>query len=101
MLWHQEDDTIYAVPERTDSLAHVVPLGAIVKRQPIHALDTEEVVRYVAALDDTSLPSAPMIWQDPEHGRIQTTLHREQVLSVQSTYDKRWIATATGAPGLK
>ena len=81
VLWHEEDDTIYAVPQRTESLAHVVPLSAIVKRRPIHGLDTAEVAVYVAALDDASLPPAPLVWQDPAHARIQATLHRKQVLS--------------------
>jgi hypothetical protein len=98
VLWHQEDDTIYAVPQRTDSLAHVVPLSAIVKRQPIHGLDTAEVAVYVAALDDASLPAAAMSWQDPDHGHIQATLRRQQALSVQTTYDKGWIAFANGKP---
>jgi hypothetical protein len=98
VLWHEEDDTIYAVPQRTESLAHVVPLSAIVNRQPLHGQDTDDVARYVAALDDASLPSAPMTWADPDHGRIQTTLHHDQVLSIQSTYDKGWIAVANGTP---
>ncbi len=98
MLWHEEDNIIYAIPQRTESLAHVVPLSAIVNRQPLHGQDTGDVARYVAALDDASLPSAAMGWTDPDHGHIQTTLHREQVLSVQSTYDKGWIAFANGSP---
>jgi hypothetical protein len=96
VLWHEEDDTIYAVPQRTKSLAHVVPESAIVKRKPIHGLDTEEVERYVAALDDASLPGDVMAWPDPNHGHIDTILHPGQVLSIQSTYDKGWIATANG-----
>ena len=40
VLWHEEDDTIYAIPQRTKSLAHVVPESAIVIRQPINGLDT-------------------------------------------------------------
>jgi hypothetical protein len=98
VLWHEEDDTIYAVPQRTESLAHVVPMNAVVQRPPINGLDTDEVVRYVAALDDVSLPAAAMVWTDPDHGRIQATLHRDQVVSVQSTYDKGWIAFADGKP---
>ena len=27
VLWHDEDDTIFAVPQRSPSLAHVVPRG--------------------------------------------------------------------------
>ncbi len=98
VLWHEEDDTIYSVPERTKSLAHVVPESAIVKRQPIHGLDTEEVAQYVAALDDPALPGDVMTWPDPNRGHIDTTLHPGQVLSIQSTYDKGWIATANGKP---
>jgi hypothetical protein len=98
VLWRDGGDTIYAIPERTASLAHVVPMSAIVKREPMNALDTDQVARYVAALDDASLPSAEMTWQDPGHGRILTTLHAGQALSVQSTYDKGWIAVANGRP---
>jgi hypothetical protein len=96
VLWHEEDDTIYGVPQRTKSLAHVVPESAIVKRKPIHGLDTEEVERYVGALNDASLPADVMVWPDPNHGHIDTMLHPGQVLSIQSTYDKGWIATANG-----
>jgi hypothetical protein len=98
VLWRIEDDTIYSVPERTKSLAHVVPESAIVKRQPIHGLDIDEVAGYVAALDDASLPADVMAWPDPNHGHIDTALRPGQVLSIQSTYDKGWIATANGKP---
>jgi hypothetical protein len=98
VLWHAEDDTIYAVPQRTKSLGHVVPEAAIVQRQPIHGLDTDEVARYVAALDDPALPGDVMTWPDPNRGHIDTILHPGQVLSIQSTYDKGWIATANGKP---
>ena len=98
VLWHEEDDTIYGVPQRTKSLGHVVPESAIVKRKPIHGLDTAEVERYVGALNDASLPTDVMVWLDPNHAHIDTTLHPGQVLSIQSTYDKGWIATANGKP---
>jgi hypothetical protein len=98
VLWHEEDDTIYSVPQRTRSLAHVVPLSAIVMRKPIHGLDTEDVVRYVAALDDPALPPAELTWRSPSEARINATVHPGQVVSVQSTYDKGWIASANGRP---
>jgi hypothetical protein len=41
VLWHDEDDTIFGVPQRSRSLAHVIPREAVVVRQPIHGLDTE------------------------------------------------------------
>lgn len=98
VLWHQEDDTVYAVPQRTNSLAHVVPESAIVKRQPVNGLDTDDVAHYVAALDDPTLPADVMTWPDPNHGHVDTTLHPGQVLSIQTTYDQGWIARANGKP---
>ncbi len=98
VLWHEEDDTIYAVPQRTTSLAHVVPQNAIVKKQPIHGLDVDETAGYVAALDDATLPSADMTWTRPGQGHIDTSVRPGQVVSVQVTYDKGWIAIANGLP---
>lgn len=98
VLWREEDDTIYALPQRTKSLAHVVPESAIVQRQPVNGLDTDETARYIAALDDAALPADVMTWPDPNHGHLDTTLHPGQVLSIQSTYDKGWIAQANGHP---
>lgn len=96
VLWHEEDDTIYAVPQRTRSLAHVVPADAVVKRKPIHGLDTIEVEKYVSALDDPELPTAAMTWLRPDEGHIDTVLNPGEVISVQSTYDPGWTAVANG-----
>lgn len=96
VLWHEEDDTIYAVPQRTSSLAHVVPEDAIVQHMPMHGLDTAETERYVRALDDASLPEAEMTWSAPGAGHIRAIVHPGQVISVQSTFDPGWIAIANG-----
>jgi hypothetical protein len=96
VLWHEEDDTIYAIPQRTKSLAHVVPANAIVDRQPINGLDIGDLTRYVAALDDSALPTAAMAWVTPGKARINTVMRPGQVLSVQTTYDKGWLAFANG-----
>jgi hypothetical protein len=65
-------------------------------RQPIHGLDTADVARFVAALDDPALPPAELTWRSPGEAGISAVLHPGQVVSVQSTYDKGWIATANG-----
>ena len=51
LLWSEDDVNIYRVPRRTESLAHVVPESALVRRAPSGPGDTEEVEKYVAALD--------------------------------------------------
>jgi hypothetical protein len=96
ILWHTEDDTIYAVPQRGDSLAHAVPREALVRHKPMHGLDVGEVERYVAALENPALPPAPMTWLSPNEGRIAAVVHPGEALSVQITYDRGWRAFAGG-----
>lgn len=97
MLWHDEDDTIFGVPQRSRSLAHVIPREAVVVRQPIHGLDTEPARAYVAALDDAALPLADLTWLSPSRGTIHvTSMNRGQVISVQETYMAGWRASVAG-----
>ena len=96
MLWHDEDDTIYAVPQRSGSMAHVIPREALVTRQPIHGLDLEPARAYVAALDDASLPLASLHWTSPSHAVIDAGMAPGQLISVQETWMKGWKATANG-----
>ncbi|MBV9396639.1 MAG: hypothetical protein JO062_01580 [Bryobacterales bacterium] len=96
VLWREGNAAIYGIPQRTKSLAHVVPEAAIVKREPVNGLDTAETARYVAALDDASLPPDVMEWPRPDRGHIGTTIRPGQVLSVQVSYDPGWLAFANG-----
>jgi hypothetical protein len=96
VLWREGDDTIYGIPQRSDSLAHVIPASAVVTRVPIHGVDVEPLRPYVAALDDASLPPAGMRWDNFSSGRIQTELRPGQVVSVQITYHPGWQAHVNG-----
>ncbi len=96
VLWHDEDDTIYAVPQRSRSMAHVIPREAVVSRQPIHGLDLDPARAYVAALDDTSLPLAELSWRTPTEAAIRTAMKPGQVLSVQETWMPGWRARVAG-----
>jgi hypothetical protein len=96
VLWHEEDDTIFGVPSRSPSLAHVIPASAVVSRAPIHGLDIEPLRPYVAAIEDAALPLASLEWDTPEHGRISTQMLPGQAISVQITYDPGWQASVAG-----
>ena len=96
VLWHDEDDTIFAVPQRSRSLAHVVPKDAIATRVPIHGLDIDPVRGYVKALDDESLPLADLTWKSPSQGVIRATMKPGQVISVQVNYVAGWKAKVKG-----
>ncbi len=98
VLWHEEDDTIYAVPLRSKSLAHVIPKSAVVTRKPLHGLDTDPARAWVAALDDPSLPTAQFRLSGNSRFRVVAPLRREQVISVQMTWMPGWKATVSGRP---
>jgi len=96
VLWHEEDDTIFRVPQRSQSLAHVIPRDAVVVRKPIHGLNTEPAKAYVAALDDTTLPLADLTWLSPSRGVIRTAMQPGHVISVQETWMPGWEARVGG-----
>jgi hypothetical protein len=98
LLWHDEDDSIYAVPQRSKSLAHVIPAAAAVSRPPIHGLDVPELARFVAAMENPALPLAEFSWQSDTRARIAAEAHPGQVVAVQVSYDPGWVATANGRP---
>jgi len=98
VLWHEEDDTIYAVPQRSPSLAHVMPREAIPTRAPIHGLDTDPVRPYVTALDNPELPLADFQWRGNSHFSVRAPMKRGQLLSVQVNYMPGWQATVGGRP---
>ena len=98
VLWREGDDTIYGVPARSDSLAHVMEPGDLVRHTPIHGLDTAEVQRFVAALDSPSYPAAPWRWTSQHSAEIRASLAPGQVVSTQVTYCPGWRASAGGVP---
>jgi hypothetical protein len=96
LVWSEENDSVYRVPLNSASLAHVIPVSAVVTRKPENGLDVEPLRAYVAALDDPALPRAPLTWENPDHGRIAATVAPAQVISVQVNYDPGWRAASGG-----
>ena len=98
VLWRADDVTIYRVPQRSGSLAHVVPASAIVTDAPKEATDTAEIDHYRSALADPSMPEAAFAWEDRNVIRIRTNLSGAQALSIQVSYHPGWHATVAGRP---
>lgn len=96
VLWHAEDDTIYRIPQRSASLAHVIPSAAAIVQPPAHGLDTGKVADFVAALEDPGLPLAEMHWLRSGQAHISATVEPGEVVAVQVTYDRGWKAIANG-----
>jgi hypothetical protein len=96
VLWREGDDTIYEVPSRSASLAHVMPAAAISVRTPIHGLDIGPVEAYVAALDDPRYPPATFQWKGTSEAIIQAIVEPDQVVDVQVTHHPGWEAYSNG-----
>jgi hypothetical protein len=96
VLWSEHGVTIYRVPQRSNSLAHVIPQAALVRRTPSSGADIAEIERYDAALDDTALPQATFEWLTRNRIRIVATPGAGQAISVQVSHHPGWRATAAG-----
>ena len=95
-VWSEGDNSVYQVPLRSASLAHVIPVSAVVARRPIDGLDVGQLRRFVTALEDPSLPLASLAWRDPSRGRIVAGVAPSQTISVQINYDPGWRASRAG-----
>ena len=98
VVWSDDGVTAYRVPQRTLSLAHVVPENALVTQMPGHAADTAPLDRYNAALDDPALPESALEWQGRNRIRIRALPAPGQVVSIQISYHPGWHATLNGRP---
>ncbi len=96
VLWREDDVTMYGVPQRTPSLAHVVPVAAIAKHAPANTRNVAEIDSYVHALDDPSLPVAEMQWDGSNRVHVRTTATSGQAISIQISYHPGWHARASG-----
>ena len=98
VLWRSGGDTIYRVPQRSASLAHVMPESGLITiaARPKDGLDTAGLERYVGALNDAQFALAEFRWLGPGRARIAANLASGQVISVQVSYDRGWRAHANG-----
>jgi hypothetical protein len=96
VLWRDSGVTIYKIPQRTSSLAHVVPESALVVHPPADRADIAEIERYNAALDDPSLPTPEFRWEGRNRMRIRATAAPGQAISLQVSYHPGWHARAGG-----
>ncbi len=95
VLWREDDTTIYRVPQRSASLAHAMRPDQLVRRAPMHGLDTDEVQRFVRALDSAS-GQAGMEWRGANRARIRALLKPGEIVSTQINYHPGWHATVKG-----
>jgi hypothetical protein len=97
-IWKEDGVTLYRIPQRTQSLAHVVPEVALVLRQPRRPGDIDDLERYDAALENASLPEATLRWAGWNRINIDTVAAPGQAISLQVSYHPGWHASINGGP---
>jgi len=95
-LWREGDDTIYAVPGSSQSLAHVISERQVVDRAPIYAVDIEPLEAYDRALRESRLSAADLQWRSPHQIDVTAEFEPSQLLSVQVSYHRGWRASVAG-----
>ena len=98
VLWRDGDDVIYAVPWRHYSIAHAMAPGELPARTPIHGVDSDPLIPYIAALDRPSAPNLDVRWLDNETIVISGNVDAGQIVSLQETADPGWHAAVNGTP---
>lgn len=98
VLHRELGDTIYAVPQRSVSMAHVIRGGdaVAVPSPPNRAPGPDDIVRYAAALQDPARPVADFKWVRGDTARITMVLAPDDVVSVQLAGFRGWKAYADG-----
>ena len=95
VLWREGEDVIYAVPQRTASLAHVIrPQDEVTEPPP--ADSPLPLKPFVAALDDPALPLADFRWRGTGAAVVTADMQPSQLLSVQINYHRGWHASVNG-----
>jgi len=98
VLWRDGDDVIYEVPWRDYSIAHAIEPGDVVARTPVHGVDTDPLIPYVAAIDRPDAPALQVRWPDNETIAITGNLRTGQIVSVQESWNAGWHAAVNGLP---
>jgi len=98
VLWREGDDVIYEVPWRFYSIAHAIEPGDLVGRTPAHGVDTDPLIRYVAAIERPDAPEMHMRWPNNETIVITGNLKPSQIVSVQENAHPGWRASVDGSP---
>ena len=88
--------TVYRIPQRSASLAHVIPKSAVIGRMPSGPDDVASLERYDAALDDPALPVADFNWMCRNRIRIHATIAADQAISIQVSEHRGWHARING-----
>ncbi len=98
VLHREHGDTIYAIPQRGESLSHIVrPEEVVAGAAAIPGSADDAAARYVAAIEDPARPIAQCDWNGSS-AHIRAHLGMGDLVSVQAAYFDGWKAFVHGRP---
>jgi hypothetical protein len=97
-LYREHGDTIYAIPQRSQSLAHSLRPEEVPPSGTTPARADDAAARYVAAIEDPAArPIANCDWTGSS-AKIRAHLGPGDLVSVQAAYFNGWKAFVNGVP---
>jgi hypothetical protein len=94
VLWRQDDTNICRVPGASEFLVHALPRDGLVLSEPEDWHDTNNVHRFVEALDGAV--HADWQWRGTDRAIIRGNIPAGSAVAIQVTYHPGWHATANG-----
>jgi hypothetical protein len=91
-VYHEEDDTIYALPPRP--LAHLVSPAELPGRDP--AQNPQVLEPYIAAMEDSARPALRTRWGDNNTIEIDGAVDAGRLVAVGMNADPGWHAVQNG-----
>jgi hypothetical protein len=96
VLWREGDVTIYAVPRRSPTLAHIVRRADLAPGFPPDATRLADLQPFLAALDAPPHPPPTFPWRGTRPARIAADLRPGYLIAIQVAYHSGWRARVNG-----
>ncbi len=94
VLHREHGDTIYGIPQRSTSLAHVLRPGEAPSIIASREVAPVELARYASAIEDDARAAVGFEWSGRNAARVSATLRRGELVSVQVPWVAGWKAAA-------
>ncbi len=95
-IWRQDGEVAYAVPSRSDSLAHIVRAEDVVRHPPPNVEDAAQAHKLDADMEDPSVPIADFHWIGQSEVQASATVRPGLVFFFQISYHPGWHAVVNG-----
>jgi hypothetical protein len=96
LLHRERGDSIYAIPQATRSLAHLITDSEAVPVRAPDTLGASDIQAFVAAIEDPNRARVEFHWQDARTVRMGAHFTQQDRLQVQIPYFAGWKAFAGG-----